>query len=78
MESWNKLSQLLLERNNIKLPIEKRLFLSFIDDDTDKIKISNVIHKIEKMGFLKDDPRLITVRNNFKSHTSNTIEYEEF
>ena len=79
MESWNKLSQLLLERNNIKLPIEKRLFLSFIDDDTDKIKISNVIHKIDKMGFLKDDPRLITVRNNFKSRISSiTIEYEDF
>ena len=59
MESWNKLSQLLLERNNIKLPMEKRLFLSFIDDDTDKIKVSKVINKIDKMGFLKDDPRLI-------------------
>ena len=31
MESWNKLSTLLLETNHIRIPIEKRFFLSFLD-----------------------------------------------
>ena len=43
MEEMNKLSNLLLEKNHIKLPIEKRFFLSFIEDATDSIQISNVL-----------------------------------
>ena len=79
MESWNNLSTLLLETNHIQIPIEKRFFLSFINDDTDSIQISKVLDKIEKMGFLKDDPRLIAIRNNFKSlNPSTTMNYEEF
>ena len=79
MESWNKISMLLLEKNNIKIPIEKRLFLSFLDDDTDNIQITKVINKIKTLGFLKDDPRLITIRNNFKALIpSTTMKYEEF
>ena len=79
MESWNKLSTLLLETNNIQIPIEKRFFLSFLDDDTETIQISKVLNKIEKMGFLKDDPRLMTVRGKIKSlFPSTTMKYEEF
>ena len=79
MESWNKLSTLLLETNNIQIPIEKRFFLSFLDDDTETIQISKVLNKIEKMGFLKDDPRLMTVRRKIKSlFPSTTMKYEEF
>ena len=79
MEEWNKLSNLLLEKNHIKLPIEKRFFLSFIEDDTNSIQISNILDRIEMMGFLKDDPRLITIRDNFKSfNLSDYINYEEF
>ena len=79
MDSWNKLSTLLLEKNHVKLPIEKRLFLSFLEEDTDSIQISKVINKIESMGFLKDDPRLLTIRKNLKALIpANTMKYEEF
>ena len=30
---WNQLSNSLLENNHIKIPIQKRFFLSFIEDD---------------------------------------------
>ena len=79
MEEWNRLSNLLLEKNHIKLPMEKRFFLSFLEDDTDSIKISKVLNKFETMGFLKDDPRLTTIRSNLKALiSSNAIKYEEF
>ena len=79
MDSWDKLSMLLLERKHIKLPIERRFFLSFLENDTDTIKISNVLNKIETMGFLKDDPRLLSIRKKFKALIpSNTMKYEEF
>ena len=87
MEEWNRLSNLLLEKNHIKLPMEKRFFLSFLEDDTDNIKISKcffdffieVLKKFETMGFLKDDPRLTTIRSNLKALiSSNAIKYEEF
>jgi len=83
MESWTRLYQSILEKNHIKLPIEKRLFLSFVEDtdNTDTIQITKVIDKIEKNGFLKDDPRLITIRNNFRTliqSTAGMINYEEF
>ena len=79
MESWNRLSTLLLETNNIRIPIEKRFFLSLLEDDTDNIQVIKVLNKIETMGFLKDDPRLITIRNKFKALIpSTTMKYEEF
>ena len=79
MEEWNRLSNLLLEKNHIKLPMEKRFFLSFLEDDTDSIKISKVLKKFETMGFLKDDQRLTTIRSNLKALiSSNAIKYEEF
>ena len=30
---WNNLTNSLLHKNHIKIPIEKRFFLSFIEDD---------------------------------------------
>mgnify|MGYP001165260880 CR=1 FL=1 len=79
MEEWNRLSNLLLEKNHIKLPMEKRFFLSFLEDDTDSISKQKVLNKLETMGFLKDDPRLTTIRGNLKAlTTSNSIKYEEF
>ena len=79
MEEWTRLSNLLLEKNHIKLPIEKRFFLSFLEDDTDTISKQKVLNKFETMGFLKDDPRLTTIRKNFKALIPSTsIKYEEF
>ena len=51
MDSWNKLSTLLLEKNHINLPIEKRFFLSFLEEDTDSIQILKVINTSRKNGF---------------------------
>ena len=30
---WSKLSNNLMENNHVKIPIEKRFFLTFIEDD---------------------------------------------
>ena len=50
MDEWKRISNILLEKNHIKLPIEKRFFLSFIEDNTDSIQISNILDRIERMG----------------------------
>ena len=76
MDSWNRLSTLLLETNHIQIPIEKRFFLSLLDDDTDDVSVSKILDKIERMGFLEDDPRLTNVRGKLK--TFKTMKYEEF
>ena len=79
MESWNKLSQSLLENNHIKIPLEKRFFLSFLEDDSEHINKIKVLDEIQKLGFLPDDPRLIKLRTNFKVIVkTNTMVYEEF
>ena len=76
MDEWKRISNILLEKNHIKLPIEKRFFLSLLDEDMDSVKIKQILDKFEKMGFLNDDPRLITNRNNWESLDSK--KYEEF
>ena len=66
MESWNQLSKSLLEHNHIKIPLEKRFFLSFLEEDSEHINKRKVIDEIHKLGFLPDDPRLIKLRSNFQ------------
>ena len=79
MEEWTRISNLLMEKNNIKISIEKRFFLSLLNDSSDNVKISEILRKIENMGFLKDDPRFIKLRANFMGLTkSDSISYEEF
>ena len=79
MDSWNKLSNSLLEKNHIKIPIEKRFFLSFIEDDETNINKHKILKEITENGFLVNDPRLSQFRNNLKLLVkTNSINYEEF
>ena len=49
MDSWNKLSHSLLENNHIKIPIEKRFFLSFLEEDSENINKTKVLDEIIKL-----------------------------
>ena len=40
---WNSLTNSLLYKNHIKIPIEKRFFLSFIEEDEDNIQKNKII-----------------------------------
>ena len=40
---WNSLTDSLLYKNHIKIPIEKRFFLSFIEEDEDNIQKNKII-----------------------------------
>ena len=40
---WNQLSNSLLEKNHIKIPIEKRFFLTFIEEDENNIQKNKII-----------------------------------
>jgi len=69
----------LLENNHIKIPIQKRFFLSFVEDDETNVNKQKIIDEITKHGFQEDDPRLIQLRNNFKILVkTDSINYEEF
>ena len=76
---WNQLSSSLLENNHIKIPIQKRFFLSFIEDDETNVNKEKIMNELTKHGFLDDDPRLKELRNKFKTLVKTpTINYEEF
>ena len=76
---WEKLSNSLLENNHIKIPIQKRFFLSFIEDDETNVNKEKILDELLKHGFLEDDPRLKELRNKFKILVkTQTINYEEF
>ena len=76
---WNSLTDSLLYKNHIKIPIEKRFFLSFIEEDEDNIQKNKIIEVLNKNGFYEDDPRLKKFFNNLKIIIkSNNIQYEEF
>ena len=64
---WNQLSSSLLENNHIKIPIQKRFFLSFIEDDETNVNKEKIMNELTKHGFLDDDPRLKELRNKFKT-----------
>lgn len=78
-ENWNALSNSLLENHHIKIPIQKRFFLAFIEDDEKNIKKDKILKYIYDSGYLQDDPRLKKFFNKFKILVkTNTINYEEF
>jgi glutaminase len=77
--NWNLLTNSLLENNHIKIPIQKRFFLAFIEDDEENIKKEKILNFIHDCGFLYDDPRLKILFNKFKILVkTTTINYEEF
>lgn len=79
MESWSRVSSLILEKHHVKIPIEKRFFLTFVEDDDQNIHKEKLLNYISENGYLDDDPRLIQFRNNLKIMTKGTkISYEEF
>ena len=76
---WNQLSNSLLENNHIKIPIQKRFFLCFIEEDETNVNKEKILNELNKHGFLEDDPRLKGLRNKFKILVkTQTINYEEF
>ncbi len=78
--SWNIISNSLLEKNHIKIPIEKRFFLCFLhnEDDT-SIQKKKIITDLESMGFTEKDPRLQKFFNKIKGFVvGNSLQYEEF
>ena len=58
--------------------MENKFFQSFVDDDPESIKITDIIEKFHQMGFLHDDPRLKDVFDSFKEYPSNILSYEQF
>lgn len=58
--------------------MEKRYFQSFVRDNSESIKITDIIETFHQMGFLHDDPRLNDVFDNFKEYPSNVLSYDEF
>ena len=77
MDSWNKFSQLLLENNHIKISIEKRIFLSLVDDDSNFIRKDKFFYEINKLGILYNDPRLDHLKDNFNS-LPELINFDDF
>lgn len=77
---WNKLSNALLEKNHIKLPIEKRFFLSFLEEDEEHcIQKKKIISEIKSAGFKENDPRISGLYHKINSLIQgNTIQFEEF
>ena len=78
MESWSRITDSILEKNHIKIPIEKRFFLSFIEDVEDLIQKKKVLECLLNKGFLDDDPRLLQLRNKLSMTTGPSLSYEEF
>lgn len=81
MDRWENLTNTLLSKNHIKIPIEKRFFLSFLDseNDTENINKQKIISELDRCGFLQNDPRLLKFRNNLKILVkTNSINFSEF
>ena len=75
--SWTKLTHSLLEKHHISIPIHKRFFLHFVDEDENNIQKEKIIDVITSSGFLKDDPRLLVFRQRLKALVkSKQINYE--
>lgn len=78
-ENWSRVSNCILEKYHIKIPIEKRFFLTLVEDDEDHIKKDRLLNYISEKGYLDDDPRLFQFRRNLKLLSRGTnLSYEEF
>ena len=58
MTDWFKITDKLLDNNHINIPIEKRLYLSFTENEGDKVDKYKIIEELKKNGILNDDPRI--------------------
>ena len=79
MANWFKITDKLLENNHINIPIEKRLYLSFTENENDKVDKYKIIEELKKNGILNDDPRIkdFISKLKFKVKTS-MVSFEEF
>ena len=77
MNNWNKLTNILLEKNHIKILIEKRFFLSFLEDDENHINKHKVLNDILKLGFLDDDSSKF-LQKSFQSEVSSGVIFVQF
>ena len=76
---WSKLSNNLMENNHVKIPIEKRFFLTFIEDYNNNIQKQKIIDELHKNGFYENDPRLHKFFSNLKLLVKGSnVNYEEF
>ena len=77
--TWNRFTDSILEIKHIKIPIQKRFFLNFIEDDETNIQKQKILQELLLKGYLEDDPRLLQFRNNLKILVkSQSLNYEEF
>ena len=76
---WERFTTSLLYNRNISIPIEKRFFLSFVEDDQENLNKKKIFEKLKNNGYLEDDPRLNKFINNLKILVNGeTVKYEEF
>ena len=47
MANWFKITDKLLENNHINIPIERRLYLSFTENDGDKVDKYNIMEELK-------------------------------
>ena len=67
-----------MESNHVKLPIEKRFFLTFIEDDNNNIQKQKIIDELHNNGFYENDPRLHKFFSNLKLLVKGTnVNYED-
>ena len=76
---WEKFTDSLLYNRNISIPIEKRFFLSFVEEDEENVNKKKIFKILKENGYLEDDPRLKKFINNLKILVSgDKVKYEEF
>ena len=79
MTSWFKITDKLLENNHINIPIEKRLYLSFTENEGDKVDKNVIIDELKKNGILNDDPRIKNFISKLKILViTSMVSFEEF
>ena len=79
MANWFKITDKLLENNHIIIPIEKRLYLSFTENEGDKVDKNVIIDELKKNGILNDDPRIKNFISKLKYNVKTSmVSFEEF
>ena len=76
---WDKFTTSLLYKKNISIPIEKRFFLSFVEEDENNVNKNKIFEMLEKNGYFEDDPRLNKFIKKLKILVKGeNVKYEEF
>ena len=79
MSDWFKITDKLLENNHINISIEKRLYLSFTENEGDKVDKNVIIEELQKNGILNDDPRIKNFISKLKIVAKTSmISFDEF